>query len=505
MKARIKMYIGIDFGTSFSKAAVWDSDSEQPEFLLPLGEYGVPSDFYYDKSQGILIGEEADDAGQGMDAKNLKTGVKMDLSEDFIADGKRFTPEEIISEIYKVIIGLAQKEADKKGFDSDIEGAVISVPAKFTEQEKNLIKHAAEKAGIEVIGIIKEPVAAALAYYEVYANRRANHVLIFDLGGGTCDIALVEKDINSNPQYKVVDADMVRCGGQKWDERLTHYIVNQLESKRGVGNIRSKGYLEKIRRAAINVKERLSNPATDSTASRIEINGINYKTEILLSTFEEITNDLMERTITPLRSIYDKYAYKYDIQDIVCVGGSSNMKQVQKSLEKMFPDCDVHVVDPERAVVYGAAIYADKIKDNYCIGRTSKADFVQDIAAFSYGTNIVKRGSSNDSDLEVAIMIHKGDSLPSEVKRRFTTKDDYQTGVSCDIYEADLDKEYCEVSDAGGFPIAKMNLKIPSGKLKGYPIDMVMRLNRDGMLEVEAMDENGNHIETTININNLKR
>ena len=221
------MFLGIDFGTSFSQPAAMD-DLGQPSLLLNPGEYGIPSEFYYDRENDILIGQDALDAGQGAAAANLVSEVKMSIlsGRSFILDGRTFSAKEIVGAIYRTLVLKAVQVAKKRSMKADIEGVVISVPAKFGMQERSLIADAARKClgsrELPVKAIIKEPVAAALAYYKTELENN-KYVLVYDLGGGTCDIALVRSDSSIAEHYTVVDSDMVRLGGRNWDEELEIY------------------------------------------------------------------------------------------------------------------------------------------------------------------------------------------------------------------------------------------------------------------------------------------
>ena len=191
--------------------------------LRPPEKYGVPSLFYYDESDGVLIGEEAEEAGQGNQAKNLKREIKLELNSTFIADGKLFSAKEIVGYILDYLKEWSLQVAKTKLIDEPLEGVVISVPAAFEHNEKAFIRKAAEIAnskggpGLKVLGLIKEPVAAALAYFD---NTK---ILVYDLGGGTCDIAIVKSDEYAVEKYTVIDSDM----SLKWQlQRVQQFTLN---------------------------------------------------------------------------------------------------------------------------------------------------------------------------------------------------------------------------------------------------------------------------------------
>ena len=238
------MLLGIDFGTSFSQVSTIDSLG-RPTLLLNPGVYGIPSEFYYDRDNGILIGQDAQDVGQGTAAANLVREIKMKLRDGSrILGGQPFTAKEIVREIYKTLVSRAVQIARKRLINADIEGVVLSVPAKFEQPECDLIKTAAEECqgcnNLPVNAIISEPVAAAIAYYNKANVEDGKHVLVYDLGGGTYDIALVRADSSLVEHYAVVDSDMIRLGGRNWDEKIVEYITQTTEHKAGIrirGNV----------------------------------------------------------------------------------------------------------------------------------------------------------------------------------------------------------------------------------------------------------------------------
>ena len=275
------MIIGLDFGTSYSQAAAMQLD--EPVLLMPSGIYGIPSAFYYDRDAGVLVGTDALDEGQGTNSINLRTNVKLDLSESFTADGRCFTSEEMVSEIYRYVYDVAKRVALQKRVNNaeNIDGAVISAPVNFTAQEIDLIKKACAKpsseggAGLNVHAVIKEPVAAAIAYFRA-GSLKAENILVFDLGGGTCDIALLHNDSAENVHYTVLDSDMIRTGASMWDEKLCAYIAYDLAQQIGEDLNGNQSFMRKIRTAAIEVKHSLTEHKFKN--ARIEINGTVYKT-----------------------------------------------------------------------------------------------------------------------------------------------------------------------------------------------------------------------------------
>lgn len=488
------MLIGIDFGTSFSQAATLDCIG-QPILLLNPGEYGIPSEFYYDRQNGVLVGQDALDAGQGMSAANLVSEVKMEILSGgtFTLDGRMFSSREIVREIFEAVVSKAMRITRKRAVGEDIEGLVISIPAKFSMQERCLIADAAKGClalkALPVMGIIKEPVAAALAYHRT-ALEDGKHVLVYDLGGGTCDVALVRSDSSASGHYTVVDSDMIRLGGRNWDKEVERYIVERIRNVSAM-EIRGNAWLEeKVRRAAIDVKHDLSDPMKVKSIARVELNGRIESVPITRSVFDEITRHLLDRTFDCLQEVYERNAQDCEIDEIVCVGGGSNMLQVEEGLHKRFPQCRIRLYEPEHAVVYGTAIYANM----------DQKDRLSDVASFSYGTDSNTHYGFPDNRRVVFNIIKRGRRLPDVCSKGFCTIRDGQEGVVFDIYESEcVDSEY-DLSNKDKRLVGTVRLRLPPNTVKGHSLMCRLSLNRDGFLEVEAYDMSGAKVGATFNV-----
>lgn len=487
------MFLGIDFGTSFSQVSTMYLG--QPLLLLNPGEYGIPSEFYYDRDCGILIGQDALDAGQGVAASNLVTEVKMAIlsGKSFVLDGKTFSAKDIVKEIYKTLILKAVQVAKKRSINTNIEGIVISVPAKFGMQERGLISEAAREClgttKVPIRAIIKEPVAAAISYYntELEDNK---YILVYDLGGGTCDVALVRSDSSSAEHYTVVDSDMVRLGGRNWDEELVKYITQIIENKSGIrikGNV---GYEEKIRRTAITVKHDLSDPTKSRSIARVELNGRIYTTPISKTVFDEITAHLLRQTLDCLQDVYDEHSASCKIDEIICVGGSSNMLQVEEGLLKRFPKCKIRLYEPEHAVVNGATIYANMPQINV----------LKDVASFSYGTDSNTHYGYPDNKEIISNIIFKGSKLPVTQSKRYCPTRDGQEVVAFRIFESEyMDDEYDRTRPEKRF-IGTVELKLPPNSKKDLSLRCQLSLNVEGMLEVTASEPSGKRVMSTFKL-----
>ncbi len=245
--------------------------------------------------------------------------------------------------------------------------------AKFSMTEISVLTKSAASclggAPIKILGRIKEPVAAALAYYHNNPNRpeAGKGILVYDLGGGTCDIALVCADCQDLAEYTVLDSDTVRVGGRDWDQVLFDYVIDKEEENRVERNdiLTNQANQNEILKAVKKAKEDLSKRAEVKIRVNLDLEGKPKLLEIPISrdTFNELTVELLDETVTKLEKIYNKHCGKIDIEEIICVGGASNMPQVREALEDRFGDCEIILHIPEYAIADGAAIYAKKIVD----------------------------------------------------------------------------------------------------------------------------------------------
>jgi len=489
------MKIGIDFGTSFSLPAVPYLDTNI--VLLPSGKYGIPSVFYYDEWEGVLVGEDAENAGQGEEAKNLKREIKLELNSNFVADGKTFTGKQIVGYILNNVKENAIAAAKAKLIDEPLEGVVISVPAAFAHNEKEFIKQAAQiptsqgGPGLNVLGFIKEPVAAALAYFNTSLADRTR-ILIYDLGGGTCDVAIVEANSSVNEKYTVIDSDMQRIGGKDWDARLEAFIRREVEQQSGISMENNPGYREKIKRAAISAKhsfsEKVGEEYRDRVRARVEVNGKSYNVPITKDAFNELTRGLLEQTLQMARNIVNKNN-AYPIDKIVCVGGSSNMPQVLEGLRRTFPGKDIQIYEPEKAIAIGAGIYAQ-----FCDGKDS---FLSDIASFSYGTDCF---ATSYSDEKIILnLLRRGDRLPKTCSNSFSIRKPSDK-MYFKIYESPIGDDkypYEFASESFMTIVLDFGAVMPSG----HSATLYMTLTPDGIIEVSAEDGNGHKVKATKQLN----
>ena len=471
------MKIGIDFGTSFSLAAALINGN--PATLLPGGKYAVPSLFYYDADSGIVTGELAEDYGKDA-PENLVRDIKMliiDIAKkDFELDGKIFTKRQIVGHIFKDIIRTALEEIERKQLVSQkIDGAIITVPVAFNLRELNFIRDAAQKeANLKVLGFIREPVAAAISYFNAPSAEDKKTILVYDLGGGTCDVAIVRSDKNSKEWYKVIDSDMLRIGGRDWDKLLVELIKRKCREQNQTIKFPTEDE-EKIRETANKMKHVLS--TLQKAKNQIRFGGKIYRFEITRNEFEKITLELLQETLKLVDKLKRNCETKIDY--IVCVGGSSNMPQVRKAFEKNYPDIKIKLYEPEKAIAFGAAIYAEHLTEE---------NFLHDICKFSYGAKYVQNFNmyKNPTRYRIYNIIYKGDPLPTSGKS-VSHKFENQDVVSINIYESEYtDKIYLPKD---GTYIGKIEIHGLKDSKKGDETVLTMTIDKSGLMQLKAVDK----------------
>jgi len=381
--------IGLDLGTTFSCIGVYRNGGVE---IIPnsIGEKITPSVVIF-KDDGILVGEDtleylvkncdscvyAIKRLLGMDFQNeeykeeiqrLLPFIELELNKKNEDEKKIYTPAEISVEISSLIIDKMVKNAEKY-LDKKIKKLVITVPAYFGEEQKKLTKQAAEDSEYEVITIINEPTAAALAYGFTKEKIENEKILVFDLGGGTFDVSILsfKKEENSDFKYLEVlstSGDM-HLGGEDFDNALVNYILNKLKDKENIK--KDNKCMKRLKLACENIKKILSN--SNETVLRLTnfYNNIDIVEKITKEDFENICQPLFQRLETPIKkALSDGHLIKEDINEVILIGGSTRIPKVKEFVKNFFPKIKKinDSINPDEAVAYGATLQAEK---NYII------------------------------------------------------------------------------------------------------------------------------------------
>ena len=504
--------IGIDLGTINSFFAILIDDRLEP-LMDPNDQYGLPSVFFHrkDKSGRIIefIGREAERRGKDRPDGMIRS-VKRMLADPKTADqtiilsDDTFTPTEIIEKFFERIYRDANDQLTKKGLDP-ADGAVVGVPIKFGDNQRMAIRSAAQRAGFQTVRLITEPVAAAL---EVFRNEEleGEQIVIFDLGGGTLDVALVESDPSGEFPYRVLDTSGLILGGDDWDEALMNRAVQTFLTEYADFDAALDLTDSKLRKTLLDMARDAKESLTKNDTAWINIGGCSRMkgfsadeslwdeddevgVEISRSVFEATTRGLLNQALDCTEALLtaNNIAAK-DRFRICLVGGSSNMPQIKNGIAARFPAADIRIHEPSRAIAFGAARYASGVT-------------IENISDFTFAVATHHKGEERES---LCIMIRKGDSIPVSKLEHFSTLRDNQTGAFFPVYEVDDFYDFDSYPDTSvGRKIMDVTLGFGKEVPKGTPADAMLELADEGVLTIRAI--NPETREEKINYINIKR
>jgi len=499
--------IGIDLGTTYSCVGVYKNN--RPEIITPSNTNSrLISSCVSFKGNEILIGNAAKNLmiqnptktiynvkrliGRNFYDKTVQNDIKVlpfKVEKDENSDIPMISVEGIKDKFYpqqissKILLYLKKAAEDYLG--QEVKDAVITVPAYFNVYQKKATKEAGEIAGLNVLRIINEPTAAAIAYG--FNNNENNKIiLIFDLGGGTYDVSIL-KIQNNKFQVLAINGN-THLGGEDFDNELVKYYAKEFEKENGINilnNNRAKGRLKKAcEQAKIDLSE--SKETTifiDYIAERIDLNYIINRADL-----NEICKDLFKKIIPPIeQALKDADLKTTDINDVVLVGGSSRIPKIQEMIKNYFGGKILSKkINPDEAVGLGATIQAAIIKKEISNNNIQ----ITDINPISIGTNI--KNNQNPSMSIMSIIIPKNHILPCTIKSNYYTISEFQKRVKIYIYQGE--NKYVEDNIfIGGF---KLNIIKP--KKEEIKIIITMELDENGILKVEAEEENSNNIKNII-------
>jgi molecular chaperone DnaK len=524
---------GIDLGTTYSCIAYVDEYGKPVIVVNSENDRTTPSVVFFENSDQIIVGKEAKNAIK-TDPEKVVSFIKRNMGDPnflFINNGIQYKPEEISSYILKKLVKDA---SEKLGYE--IKDVVITCPAYFGINEREATKIAGTIAGLNVISIINEPTAAALTYGIDHVQDQT--VLVYDLGGGTFDITMIQ--VKPESIKVVVTGGDHNLGGKLWDNALMNYFAEKFKEETGVeddifNNAETSGDLQL---SSENAKITLT--LRDKTKVNVLYGTDRVTVEITQEKFNELTKDLAERTIQLTKQMLEDAAKKgftkYD--KILLVGGSTRMPQIKIILEQNFTGIPIETFDPDESVAKGAAIYGQQMalnselikrlseqlgikEEDVVIENVTEQELheaekkVADLTGYSLGTlkkartkieNVVSKSFGilafiNDTDQKVVNMILKQTTVPAEISQTFSTHEANQENVEITVYEnevSDNDVEIAMAKEIGKGLIDGIPPHLPAGS----PIKVTFKINTEGRLEINAIEEIGKKelnlaIETT--------
>ena len=478
--------IGIDLGTTNSCVAITRGD--YPVVITNQEGYQTtPSVVAFTKQNERLVGDLAKRQA-ALNPENTIFSIKRYMGTNYQKKigSKAFSPQEISAYIL-----MKLKEDAQSYLGEEVTDAVITVPAYFNDAQRTATKDAGKIAGLNVIRIINEPTAAALAYG--LDNGKPQKILVYDLGGGTFDVSIIE--IDNDTIEVLATSGNNRLGGDDFDERISQFLIKEFNESTGINLSKDYVALTRLKEEVENAKKVLSCALsfTINIPFITQVKGVPYHLEYTLTRakFNELTKDLVDKTLIPVENaLKDARLKKEDIDSVILVGGSTRMPIVVDTLRQVMKQEPTRNINPDECVALGAAILGGKLNNQLTPSSRASQILLMDVTPLSLSIETIG-GISNR-------LIERNTTIPTRHSQIFTTASAFQTSVDIKVFQGER-KFTRDNKLIGNFRLSGIKKA-----LSGVPqIEVTFDIDANGILSVSAKDlGTGNKQSITITANN---